>query len=241
MLDRDEIEKRLKDVDPQLRMAFAARCCLRVFPFLVVEKGIENFCYWDKKDKPQHLLALFSVLQRCINFSALGGVDIDNSVLNAVHSSANDAHLNPVATNSSIARATIIIFSNAAATLTNSVNRATGDACSFASNVAHLASINFYMNLEKEIFQDLGRITEIVGDNPFLKKWQQKIISPINFLYSPLWNDASNSEWQPLYSRFNQALLDLNADFEPWIGWYKDRVNGKPLNRTRREVVKYPI
>ena len=72
MLDRKEIEKRLKNVDPQLCVAFAARCSLRVLPALLSDKEKDAFWYWDKEKCPQHVLALLTAQQVSINFSAFG-------------------------------------------------------------------------------------------------------------------------------------------------------------------------
>ncbi|MEE9302776.1 MAG: hypothetical protein V3U84_03225 [Thiotrichaceae bacterium] len=73
MLSRDEIKKRLKGIDPQLCVAFAARCSLRVLPLLVANhKGKEYFGYWDKEKRPDYVLALLTAQQVSIIFSAFG-------------------------------------------------------------------------------------------------------------------------------------------------------------------------
>lgn len=74
MLDSGEIEKRLKGVDRQLIVAFAARCSLRVLPFLVENKKKESFWYWTQKERSKHLLAIFIAQKVAVNCSVDGRV-----------------------------------------------------------------------------------------------------------------------------------------------------------------------
>ncbi|MEE9302777.1 MAG: COR domain-containing protein [Thiotrichaceae bacterium] len=50
-----------------------------------------------------------------------------------------------------------------------------------------------------------------------------------------MWYKTPDKDWLSLLSHFKQALLGLNAGFEPWADWYQDRIEGKPINRGQEE------
>lgn len=61
MLNKKEIEKRLKGVDQQLCMAFAARCSVWQMPLLVADIDKDAFWYWDKEKQPKTSISFYIV------------------------------------------------------------------------------------------------------------------------------------------------------------------------------------
>jgi len=91
VLDRKEIEKRLKDVEPQLCAAFATRCSLRVLPLLVADKNKDAFWYWNKTDRSRYVLAVLIAQQISINVSAFGRNVYNSTNASAAYADASDA------------------------------------------------------------------------------------------------------------------------------------------------------
>ena len=102
MLDRKEIEKRLKDVEPQLCAAFAARCSLRVLPLMVADKNEDAFWYWNKTDRSRYVLAVLIAQQISINVSAFG-----RNVYNTAAAAAAYADTDAYATDAADARTAV--------------------------------------------------------------------------------------------------------------------------------------
>ena len=48
-------------------------------------------------------------------------------------------------------------------------------------------------------------------------------------------------KWQNLLQLFKQAVLNLDPDFAPWLDWFEQRVQGKPITTTELRIwVDYP-
>lgn len=232
MLKKEEIEKRLKNVDPLLCVAFAVRCSLRVLPLLVLNQDEEDFWYWNSSDRANYVLALFKVQQFSINYSVSSELTYDSAAVDAAAYAVSTART---------ANASAVSSANAANSATDAVRfaarsaRSTAYAADASSYAAHTATVvasafsatNIYM--EPEIRLDL----DVIARNHSFLPWrsEEETISYADFVYSPLWQNAAHAEWQALYSRFIKSLIELDAGFKIWVEWYQDRIESVPLNK----------
>lgn len=240
MLDDWEIRNFLEGVDPQLCVAFAARCSLRALPLLVADKELEAFRYWDKENCPQYILALLTALQLSINFSVFGrsdniavSYDIAENAARAARAvdasaaffaaadvdTARAAHAAHGVRSARAAHAAAIITARAVLTV-HVATYATGvaDTAADVADEAIDSSDLINMNFKSAIFLDLETIA-----NKTLPESKA-------FIYLPLWPTGTPMAWEALHQHFLQALLELDAGFDLWANWYTGRVNGVPLN-----------
>lgn len=238
MLERDAIEKRLKGVDPQLCVAFAARCSFRVMPLLVRDQSKEAFWYWENENRSKYIFALFRAQQFGINYSVFSEINNDAVAIAtaarapafadaadaaaAYTADAATAAARASAAAKAYAASTACTVSTAAAcTASASASSAVyaSAACAASTSAAPFRLTN--IDVEAEILFDLDAIV--------------KKISCADFVYSPLWFDTYPTEWHVLYTHFNEAIIDLHAGFEIWAKWYQDRVNLVPLDQEQEQ------
>ncbi|MBL4661887.1 MAG: hypothetical protein JKY19_16125 [Alcanivoracaceae bacterium] len=218
MLTQKEIRKRLEKVDPQLCVAFAARCSLRVLPLLVADQKRQPFWYWDNDKRGKHLLAVLRAQQFAINFSAKGG---NFHITSAPAILSASAFATNYAIASATAAATVSTTTSASATATAIAGvtaYAPASVAAGAAITAVRAATYGGISLEKEILNDLKMITK------------SKYPDIVDFIYSSLWSKLPSKQWLALYVRFNESLLELNEGFKMWINWYKDRIDGVSLD-----------
>ena len=253
MLDRDEIEEKLKGVDHQLIVAFAARCSLRVFPLLVADKGEDDFWYWAGEKRASCVLELFVAQRFNTNFLIFSNkhtptARVDTALFTA-ESAIRSTIFEGVTGKSDISSAKTVISSvnaigNAlnkkyittkaikAIAETTSLRMWLGRPTRTAVNTAIYAT-QAYANVEEEIYRDL----EIINNrkNSFFKGKKSKAIFAVDFFYSPLWQHSPPQDWQLLCTKFYNALIGLDEGFELWVDWYKDRLEGVPLDLEQEE------
>ncbi len=228
MLDREEIEKRLESVDPQLCVAFAVRCSLRSLPSLLTSEGNEAFWYWDKEKRPYYVLALMNSLLNSIHFSVFGS-KFNISANNTSFAIAADAADAISFVNAKKASVAANIFTHTVYAADAAYRSLTRDkAWTTVEYVADIVGMANDIHLEVEVLNDLSILTNKTTTPPLL-----------DFLYSSLWVDVPSKDWQLLYSNFNQALLDFNMGFELWVSWYRNRVNCIPLDKKQEEYRLY--
>lgn len=226
MLTKEEIEAKLKGVDPKLCAIFAARCSLRVLP-LLIEKNTEiNFSYWKKENRSIYLQILLTAQRYALNLFHLVNNDSD--------------------------RLRKSIYSSSAETVANFTNYRS--AALITAHAAELAYATEYKNNKSDIIFHIFEISQTIQNSienpavsPFIKNafasdWTLLKNSLLNRLIGktyykpsplvslPLWPDGIPDDWQQLYQQFKQAVLDLDEGFEHWLDWYEDRVKGVPLD-----------
>jgi hypothetical protein len=81
--------------------------------------------------------------------------------------------------------------------------------------VRHALNASDTADILQEISNDLSRLKEL---------------SALDLLSLPLWSSPIPELWQLLLIKFKQDALSLNADFDIWLDWYDDRLQGKPIN-----------
>lgn len=219
MLTQQELNKQLEAVDPKLSIAFAARCSLRVLPLLIDDNAQEGFSYWDKQSCGNYLLGILTAQRYAINARA----DAYTAYVKAAYAArATTTKYTTVRAATAIATAA----ANAAyATISYSTGRvaATARAAYAAANAANIEMADIAITLDLE---------NISSSTSFQKRLisQENKISAVAFVSSPLWLDGIPDNWQHLYQRWKQAVLDLDEGFEHWVDWYEDRINGVPLD-----------
>ncbi len=129
-LDQYDIEKRLVDVNPQLSIAFASRCCLRILPLLASDEN--DLFFWNGDDLQKHLLAIMTTLHVSINYSVFGRrINITDDTTKAATYAAS------IATSTAVVNiVNAVVYSvNAAIYALDSATYA-AEACSMAFTVA---------------------------------------------------------------------------------------------------------
>ena len=89
MLTKEEIEAKLKGVDPKLCTIFAARCSLRVLPLLTHNNN--GFAYWQAQERGQHLLALCHAVRYATNVNRAAAYAAADAAADAADAAAADA------------------------------------------------------------------------------------------------------------------------------------------------------
>ncbi len=212
MLTKEEIEKRLEKVDPQLCVAFASRCALRALPMLATSEDKELFWYWQKNERSKHLLSVFRAVQVSTAFSVFGRT-IDYVVIDAFAAAAEAFESPEVSSAYAALAASSALYAVALPSFSSAASSA---------EYTFLAFDN--IPLERVILNELDMITQF------------KNINVIDYFYASLWPDEVPSSWLGFYNRFNGALLELDEGFDIWRQWYKDRLNGTPLDLEQEQV-----
>jgi GTPase SAR1 family protein len=212
MLTQKEIEKCLKGIDPQLCVAFAARCSLRALPMLIQDQQNKPFDYWKKKDRSRYLLSILRAQQFTYSYP----VFVRNKVISDV----------------AIIVASKIFYDTADISYNDSafvVMKATDVATivveddidvTFATQVAEVVIATTRI-FRSELFE-----RTILADIDMISQFHPQVSA---FLYTPLWVKPF-SQWLEQFENFNRAIMDLDEGFYIWVNWYKDRINGKELD-----------
>jgi hypothetical protein len=216
-ISADEIEDLIKNEPQDKCAAFAVRCALRVLPLLatIKEKSLfssfttqssEAFWFWMPEKRSKHLLAIFRAYSCSIEY-ALTNKYVPHFIWAAV---AIDAEDDADFQNYVCAVTKSISFAAEAA---KEYSRSFPIDAALAANHAHTV---FDANgITQETFNDLARLKEL---------------STLELLNLPLWSSSIPNHWQPFLIKFKQNALSLNTNFDVWLNWYDDRLQGKPIN-----------
>ncbi|PPD50460.1 MAG: hypothetical protein CTY16_01515 [Methylobacter sp.] len=223
MLDRVEIEAKLKEVSKDKCVAFAVRSAMRVLPILalprkndlkakLIVKSSEVFWFWGN-DKCFYLLTLFRAYSFDIGFvmdkssfkyharykicSSEAADEADDSYYAADVAFAADAAVD-------------------ATDLTSDKNYA-AHAASYAAEYSYCSArkINFESFIEQAVQNDLRELASLTAQE---------------FLQQPLWTKTISDEWMQLYKAFMEQIETLNMGFDVWLSLYNDLVTGCPID-----------
>jgi hypothetical protein len=218
---RDEIEGRLRLVSEYKCVAFAIRSALRVLPLLAARQGVP-FRHWKPEDKNRYLLAVLRNYLRGIEYVLTKGhidyvaADTDAHIVHAACAEASYADVDcstVYAANAAYLAYTSCTedpraaYEYAHALVPISYNYATAAAYTAEASIDAHADVA----IMREIQLDLDCLDKTIAEQ---------------FLQQPLWLDDIAKEWQQLNHRFKFATLKLNADFDIWMDWYNERLQG---------------
>ncbi len=233
MLTKDEIKKRLKGVDPKLCTAFALRCSLRAMPLLAKDFQQKPFGYWQEDDALQYMLSLFIAQQVAAVVSMVPFSRYNIDACSAAASNAADAAYDAAYADDDAADDDAYYAADAAYTAAKAADAAADAA--YAANAANAAYAYYAANAADAAYAaaaDAADAAAILND---LKKLTNhpNTLSADTWLETPLWPEKIPTAWHINYQHFQQAVRDLDADFEIWLDWYQERVEGKPFDLTR--------
>ena len=259
MYSDEDFQKYLKDVDPQLCAAFALRCSLRSLPIVVVSAysgRIDRPII--REQQIEYLFAEFVYLQRSLNFLSPNfwmtevlpphNVSVVSSDLTKVMEASYIACLNSVY--ASLYADGIRFFDKSSGPISlpkNGVSKSfqigpiMGEAAkAVAFNEDTELSKRCYFTHVSNLVSKAAEAAVLSSNNcsaadaamiSDLERIQKKDIMLTNFLTSSLWESEPPKEWALQQSNFNEMVVDgLDADFDIWLDWYQDRVDGKPIN-----------
>jgi GTP-binding protein EngB required for normal cell division len=222
MLTQEEIVIQLRSVDPKLCAIFAARCSLRVQPLLIYDEG--NLDYWHKQNRSKQLLHLLNAIRYATN---AGTTPYSAKAADSVFRSATSAVRETTIYNANAAaKASSYTAGTAYAVARDTVRTSTRAAyAAYASYTAYAA----YSAKNDVITEAIDLDLDIIHSQLHTKHIFTALSSKY-FVTLPLWLEGIPDDWQQLYQRFKQAVLDLDEGFEHWLAWYEDRVKGVPLD-----------
>lgn len=222
---REEIEAKLRHIPKDKCVAFALRSAMRVLPLLAARQGAA-FRHWKHEDKSKYLLAVLKSYARGCEYVLTKGY-IDHIAANVdahiIHAAAAEASYADVDC-STVYAATAAYTAYTASTKEplaayEYAHALVPDFYNYATAAAYTAEASIDTNA------DLAIMREIQHDLTVLEN-----ISAEGLLQQPLWSEALNKEWQQLITRFKFAALKLNMNFDVWLDWYNDRLQGNPID-----------
>lgn len=170
--------------------------------------------------------AILTAQQVSFNFSAFGKLITIHPDI--VVSAAIDAADAASTASYALTYAAAYAVSNATAFTSAAIN-ASANAAS-AAEAAIYATRTANIDIETEILRDLDYIT-----NTCFPHSREINLDKNPLLNSSLWLRSAPESWQQICSHFNQSLLNLDKGFEVWVEWYKDRIDGVPLDREQEQ------
>jgi hypothetical protein len=229
MFDRkrfiEDVQGRLQDAHADKCVAFALRSAMRVLPLLATRQGIA-FRHWKPEDKNTYLLAVLRSYLRGIEYVLTKGhIDHDaaNATAHIIHAASAEASYADVDCSTVYAaNAAYLAYTASSEDPLAAYEYAHGlvpgiyDHAAAAAYTAE-ASIDAHPDpaIMQAIYQDLDILGEMIAEK---------------FLQQPLWLEDTPKEWLQLISRFKFATSKLEADFDIWLDWYTDRLQGKSVD-----------
>lgn len=222
---REEVQGRLRHAHEDQCVAFAMRSAMRVLPLLAARQGVA-FRHWKSEDKNQYLLAVLRNYLRGIEYVLTKG-HIDHAAASAaahiVHAASAEASYADVDCSTVYAaNAAYLAYTassedpHAAYEYAHALVPGIYDYTAAAAYTAE-ASIDAHPDpaIMQAIHQDLDILDKMIAEK---------------FLQQPLWLEEVPKEWQQLISRFKFATSKLDADFDIWLDWYNERLQGKAID-----------
>ena len=208
--DRNELEAWLREQPPEVSVAIAARCALRVLPFVEPAIGFT--------DAPAAaLLPVYRASSLAFTYSQ-GSEYTNNRLTNAAFALA------------AAARASNIPNAAAAHAAVATANAATGTArsanASFANPNAATAAADAAANaVAADTSAYPANAVALASDRQYIES--SKAVEELTI--SPLWPDrAIPDELPKSWEELKTQLRSLDEDWDVWTQWYEDRLAGRP-------------
>ena len=204
---RQDLETKLQNTTQNKRVAFAIRTLLRILPLLAWHNDSNKipFTSWTETDKTEYLLNVFSA----VSYGIQTLIKPNNGLITHPNFSKTATYTNIIA--DEIIKITYTIMDNIQIdnqTDNFSVIIKTIQTCITAANQ----------------YDDITLINDIYHD-----LMQLEYLNDLEFLQQPL-SINSSTAWQQLIIKFKQDILIANTEFDSWLNWYNDRLNGLAIN-----------
>lgn len=235
-LSAKDIARLFSPLPVNLQRAVGTRMAMRAVPILAASTGASRrgFDYWRSDKRAQHTLAVFRAYQVTISTEFTGSSwDRDTVTASAVAAAAADFAEGLPNTKSRLpeVQATLTAATLVARLLDAST---TADRVAAIADAANSVNHAFYNDGQSRA----SAAAAFNGDLAFVRSaGPQASPSQVSDELStrPLWAGSTPSTINRLWERLQQDALNLNAGFEIWLEWYRDRLEGKPIDRRLEE------
>ena len=255
--DQKYFTKLFSGLTPTAISLIAVRAAMRVLPTLATRerKRDKAFAYWEEGVRGEHALVVFRCYEISFFFnqfigSALfkgGATSERNNAILAIFDAAVDASkdANKVITVGAVSNiATTADFANAvagaasiaaAATAAMATAAITNDKAAVQPPRPVIPVAMVVQTARQATLLASAAVEDIVaaisGDVDLLKMKGSNKAKKLEMLLSqPLWLEAMPSRLKALWGQLQSDLLALDTGFEIWIDWYRDRLEGKPVD-----------
>ncbi|MGV6851047.1 MAG: COR domain-containing protein [bacterium] len=234
MFSIQEIEQSLNNVDPRLCMILAVRCSIRSLP-MSIHYGLNGGFNYLGPNKEDSVLAIF--LATLVPLYDIGGDFDERSLKNLrfhnIYTRFAEVFLRvgtlfkakpysgPYNSVSAVYHAYKAVFVNDDRIVRHSI-------MAVKSSYLAYSDYAFKNSVSPEYMEDV-----IENDVNTIVKLNSSQVggSELNgFLYSSLWMGEIDDVWVSAYGFWKDGLLSLNADFDIWLDWYRDRIKGEPID-----------
>lgn len=214
MFDEDEIKSQLQGISQDKCVALAVRSAMRVLPVLAVQEKTNTdhdrnaFWFWKEKERSDNLFKVLNGYRNTIS-SCLA-----NSYTDATYKYIQQAL--PFGFTATAPYAVI----DAAVYAADTASKDAQDWICYPSNVACTlrSAAKAFATADIILFEFQDDLTKL------------KTITTEALLQRPLWTTRLPENWHQLITDFIIYVLSLNADFEVWLDWYEDRLQGEPID-----------
>ncbi len=241
MICRDEIERKLKEFSPRVAAAVGLRAAARVLPVLAVRQARdEPFGYWTSRDRSDHVLAILRCYQvsyfgnsfaqiDCNGDTAASAVTADDSAVACIGADVNEitAAAANVASYVSYASYTAAASDTAAITAAAAADAAAATTAATTSDDAAYIAAADAAAYAASAYATEAAIAIALEEDFEIARHNHKVVT---LLDTPLWPKGIPDTIEALWKALRNDLRSLHDTYDIWIDWYRDRLDGWPLD-----------
>ena len=227
MADWEDIRPQLRGLELRAAAAIALRSAMRILPILALHSSHENtaFAYWAAEKRSAYALAIFRAYQFSIAVNCL----TKNKAVAAYAYSIAKAADNAAADAAASSAADAFAAANAAAFATKAMTNAAEATSIRIPDLVYAFGIENAVSAVANAYDATRLVVADTVINPDIQAAKRGDDISV-FLTSPLWPQGMPGHIERLWRVLRAALRSLDAGFDVWIDWYRDRLAGLPLD-----------
>lgn len=240
MVYRDEIEPKLKEFTPRLAAALGSRAAARIFPLLARRQaGDDPFIYWASRDRSDHVLTILRCYQVSIFGNGLPAIDRDagpavsTAAADDDDASAITADIADITAAAAYAAsyASYASFAAAAADTAAITAAAAADAAAAAAAAVTSDAAAYAAAADAAAYAADAYAAEVLIPAAFEEDLEivKRNHNAMSLLNEPLWPEGIPDTIEALWKALKTDLRSLHDAYDIWIDWYRDRLDGRPL------------
>jgi hypothetical protein len=222
--DQKEFARQTKGLPARVIAAIAVRSAMRVLPTLATRttKEKRGFSYWRENQRTSHTLAIFRAYQNAVTASASAVLAAADSAANASNNAYTALAARPDAGTTDVFYAyAASVYAAYAASAADSA----ADSAANAYTAVHAACDAYNADSASAALKsDLTTAKSLSTGNHDVDGLIYALLG------QPLWPNGAPKKITALWQLFQADAEDLQCGFEVWLDWYRDRLDGKPLD-----------